>query len=116
MRIPARWFVEPVTVEAHQGQGAYGDEFAAPVTVLGHVSGGRVLRRSGAAEEVVSERRVLLPNPARLADGSGVVDPVSVLVPESRVTAGSVAATVGEVVPHVQPGAGTVVYVSAVLV
>ncbi|MGY1773506.1 hypothetical protein [Blastococcus sp. SYSU D00813] len=115
MRIPARWFAEPITVETHQGQGAYGDTFSDPVTVLGHVSGGRRLQRSAAAEEVVSQRQVLLPNPARLADGSGTVDPVEVLTPESRVTAATVVATVGQVTPHVQPGTGAVVYVSGEL-
>lgn len=116
VNIPDRWFVEPIQVETHQGQGAYGDTFAGAVTVLGHISGGRRLQRAGAADDVVSQRQVLLPNPARLADGSGTVDPASVLTPESRVTAGTVVATVGDVVPHVQPGTGAVVYVSGDLV
>lgn len=115
MRIPPRWFVEPITVEAHAGQGAYGDTYAAGVTVLGHVSGGRRLQRASSAEEIISQRQVLLPNPTRLADGSGTVDPTVVLTPESRVTAGTVVATVGEVTPHVQPGTGRVVYVSGEL-
>lgn len=115
VRIPLRWFVEPITIETHQGQGAYGDTFAAPVVVLGHVSGGRRLQGANGAEEVVSWRQVLLPSPARLADGTGTVDPIAVLTPESRVRAGTANSTVSEVVPHVQPGTGVVVYVSGEL-
>jgi hypothetical protein len=114
VRIPARWFVEPVTIEPYAGQGAYGDVYAAPVTVLGHISGGRRVQGT-VAQEVVSERRLMLPNPTHLADGSGTVDPVAVLTPESRITAGAVVATVGEVTPHIQPGTGAVVYVSGSL-
>jgi hypothetical protein len=119
--IPARWFVEPVAVETYAGSGAYGDEFAAAVTVLGHVTAGRNaaggLRVKGSAsgDEVVSQMRVLLPNPARLADGSGTVDPTTLLTPESRVTSGAVVATVEQVEEHRQPGTGAVVYVSGVL-
>ena len=116
MRIPARWFVEPVTVETYTGQGAYGDAYAAAVTVLGHVSGGRRVQSSGAGDVVVTERRVLLPNPARLADGSGTVDPSAVLTPESRVTSGSVTGVIGRVDEHRQPGTGAVVYVSGEIV
>jgi hypothetical protein len=115
VNIPARWFVEPITIETYQGQGAYGDSYAEAITVLGHVSGGRRVQGSN-AQELVSERRVMLPNPTRLADGSGTVDPVAVLQPESRVTASFVTAVIGQVEPHVQPGTGAVVYVSGTLV
>lgn len=121
MRVPARWFAEPVTVETHQGQGAYGDTYAAGVTVLGHVTsgpqapGGVRVELSTTGEEVVSQRRLLLPNPARLADGSGAVDPSVLLAPESRVTSGQLVATVGQVEEHRQPGTGAVVYVSGLL-
>lgn len=113
MRVPTRWFVEPVTIETYTGQGAYGDAYAAAVTVLGHVSGGRRVNRSGSSDEVVTERRVMLPNPARLADGSGTVDPSTVLTPESRVTSAAITGTATQVDEHRQPGTGAVVYVSA---
>lgn len=114
MRVPTRWFVEPVDVETYNGQGAYGDSYAPAVTVLGHISGGRRVQGSS-TQEIVSERRLLLPNPARLADGSGTVDPTTLLVPESRVASGSVTAVIQRVDEHRQPGTGAVVYVSGVL-
>lgn len=121
MIVPPHWFTEPVAVESYTGQGAYGDTFAAAVTVLGHVSsgrgtsGGRRVQSSASGDEVVSAMRVLLPNPARLADGTGTVDPVALLTAESRVTSGAVTATVEQVEEHRQPGTGAVVYVSGVL-
>lgn len=121
MRVPAKWFKEPVTVESYAGQGAYGDSFAAPVTVLGHISSGRSaaggvqVRSSASGDEVVADQRLLLPNPARLADGSGTVDPSALLTAESRVTSGAISSTVIQVEEHRQPGTGAVVYVSGVL-
>lgn len=121
MIIPARWFAEAVTIETHAGQGAYGDTYAAAVTVLGHVTAGRSasggvrVQSSGSGDEVVSAMRLLLPNPTRLADGSGTVDPTTLLTAESRVTSGAVVATVAQVEEHRQPGTGAVVYVSGVL-
>ena len=116
MRVPARWFSEPVTIETYAGQGAYEDQYAAPVVVLGHIAGGRRVQSSSAGDEVVSSQRILLPNPTRLADGSGTVDPVAVLTAESRVVTAAVSATVAAVEPHIQPGSGRVVYVSGELV
>lgn len=115
MRIPARLFVEPVTIETYAGQGAYGDSYSAPITVLGHISGGRRVNSSSTGDEVVTSQRLMLPNPTRLADGSGTVDPVAVLTPESRVIAATITSTVGQVEPHIQPGTGAVVYVSGEL-
>lgn len=116
MILPARWFVEPVTIESYTGQSAYGDQFAAAVTVLGHITGGQRVQSSSTADVVVSAQRVMLPNPARLADGSGTVDPTELLTPESRVTSGSVVGKAGSVVQHRQPGTGAVVYVSGEIV
>jgi hypothetical protein len=106
--VSPQWFVEQITVEPYAGNGAYGDTYSEPVTVLGHVSGGRRAN----ASEVVSVRQVLLPNPCHRADGSGTVDPSTLLTPESRVTSGAVKATVTKVAEHRQPGTGVVVYVS----
>lgn len=119
--IPAGLFVEPVTVETYAGQGAYGDSYAAAVTVLGHVysgrnsAGGVQVRSSSSGDVTVAALRVALPNPARLADGSGTVDPTAVLLPESRVTSGTVVGTVRQVEPYKVPGMNVVVYVSAEL-
>lgn len=51
----ARWFVHTVTVETFQGSGAYGDVFAAPVTVTGFLSGARKLVRDSTGQQVVAE-------------------------------------------------------------
>lgn len=112
MRIPARLFVEEVTIETQTGQGAYGDAFAAPVTVLGHITGGRRVVNGGPGDDVVTEKQLLLPNPTHRADGSGTVDPTDVLTPESRVTSGSVTGVITRVDEHRKPGADRVVYVS----
>ena len=116
MIIPPHWFSEPITIETYAGQGAYEDQYAAPIVVLGHISGGRRVRASSTGDEVVSSQRIMLPNPTRLADGSGTVDPVAVLTAESRVATAAVSTTVAAVEPHVQPGSGRVVYVSGELV
>lgn len=119
MIVPPHWFAEEVTVESYAGQGAYGDSYAEPVTVLGHISSGRNsaggvrVRSSASGDEVVPDMRLLLPNPTRLADGSGTVDPSELLTAESRVTSGAVSSTVLQVEEHRQPGTGVVVYVSA---
>lgn len=120
MIIPGGWFVEPVTIESYRGQGAYGDVYADPVTVLGHVSGGSTtsggrIQAGAQGEELVAESRVMLPNPARLADGSGAVDPADVLRTQSRITAGAITATAVAVSEHRQPGSGRLVYVSGSL-
>lgn len=115
MIVPPQWFAEPVTIETYSGQGAYGDVYAGPITVLGHISGGRRVNSSSSGDEVVTSQRLLLPNPTRLADGSGAVDPTATLTPESRVTSGTISATVGQVDEHRQPGTGAVIYVSAEL-
>lgn len=115
MRIPPRLFAIPVTVESYLGQGAYGDQYGDPVTVLGHITGGQRVQSGSTSDEVVSVRRLLLPNPARLADGSGTTDPVELLAPESRVTVAGSPVVVGEVIPHVMPGSTAPTYVSAEL-
>lgn len=115
MRIPARLFAIPVAVETYTGQGAYGDAYSAPVTVLGHVTGGQAVRSTTVSDEVVSSRRLLLPNPARLADGSGVVDAVELLAPESRITVRGEQTTVGRVDTPTKPGTAVPVYVSVEL-
>lgn len=115
MNLPPRLFAIPVTIESYSGQGAYGDAYGEPVTVLGHITGGQRVQSGSTSDEVVSSRRLLLPNPARLADGSGTVDPVPLLTPESRVKVGASEATASNVVPHIKPGTSVAAYVSATL-
>jgi hypothetical protein len=112
--IPGSLFVEPVTVETYRGSGAYGDVYEDPVTVYGHVSGGRRLSRSVQGDQVSSEQRLMLPNPARQV-GGGTLDPAALLTPESRVTAGAISSTATSVVEHRKPGTGQLVYVSGLL-
>ncbi len=114
MNIPATLFVEPVTVETYRGSGAYGDVYEDPVTVYGHVSGGRRLSRSVQGDQVSSEQRLMLPNPLRQV-GGGVLDPAEILTPESRVMAGAIESVATSVVEHRQPGTGHLVYVSGIL-
>lgn len=52
---PSRFYVHTVTVETFQGTRAYGDVFAAPVTILGFMDDSRKLVRSSTGEQVVSE-------------------------------------------------------------
>jgi hypothetical protein len=114
--IPGHWFTEHVTVETHTGEGPYGDVFDKPVTVLGHVSGGRRVSRSAQNEEVTTDVQVLVPNPARLADGSGVVDPAELLRPQSRIRSGATESTVARIAEYRQPSTGALVYVAAALI
>jgi hypothetical protein len=115
VNIPGHWFVEAITIRPHAGEGAYGDVYDPPVTVLGHLSGGRRVSRSVQNEEVTTEVRVMLPNPAALADGTGNVDPSALLRTQSQVTSGEYTATVQHVAEHRQPGTGQLVYVSGTL-
>jgi hypothetical protein len=115
VRIPQRWFVERITVETYAGGGPWGDTYRGPVTVLGHISGGRRLQAGGDGEEITAEQKIMLPNPCRLADEDAEVDPAELLTPQSRVTSGSLSATATAVVEHRHPGSGRIVYVSGSL-
>ena len=48
----AAMFVHSATVETFAGAGAYGDTYAAPVTVKGFLDNGLVLVRTGTIEEL----------------------------------------------------------------
>jgi hypothetical protein len=62
MNTTSRWFVHTVTVETFQGAGAYGDVFAAPVTLAPPngcwVDNARKVVRNKDGVEVVSETSV----------------------------------------------------------
>lgn len=111
MIIPAWWFAEQVTIETFQGSGAYGDAFGDPVTVLGNIAGGETVQFAPSGSEVVASQVLMLPNPCRLADGSGTVDPSAVLTPQSRVTSGVVVSQVGSVDLHREPASGALLCV-----
>lgn len=111
MIVPAWWFTEQVTVETYQGPGTYGDTYAAPVVVLGNIAGGETVQWASTGSEVVASQVVMLPNPCRLADGSGTVDPSAVLTPQSRVTSGVVVSQVGSVDLHREPASGALLCV-----
>jgi len=102
--IPSWWFAEQVTIETFQGSGAYGDTYAAPVVVLGNIAGGETVKWSSNGAEVAASQVLMLPNPCRLADGSGTVDPSTVLTPQSRVTSDALVSEVASVDLHRDPG------------
>lgn len=72
------FWVHTVTVEMFLGAGAYGDVYAAPVTVIGFMDGTRKIVRSATAEQVVSESTFYT---------YPITGPL--FVPDSRVTQGS---------------------------
>jgi hypothetical protein len=51
----AEFWQHTITVEMFLGAGAYGDVYAAPVTVIGFMDGTRKLVRGANGEQVVSE-------------------------------------------------------------
>lgn len=105
---PEWWFSLPVELETYQGAGAYGETYAAAVTVLGHVTGGQTVHWASQGNDVVASEVVILPNPCRLADGSGTVNPADVLTPQTRVTFDGLVSLVSAVEVHRSPGSGTV--------
>lgn len=71
----AGFYVHTATVETFQGAGAYGDVYAAPVTVSCFAEAKRRLVRAKDGEQVVSESSLYMS----VADGAG-------FVPDSKVT------------------------------
>jgi hypothetical protein len=75
-----------VTVESYTGDGAYGPNFDAPVTVKVNVDQTRRLVRNTAGDEVVSEATLNIhPQPRDEATGE-LLDATALFTPESRVT------------------------------
>jgi hypothetical protein len=68
VRIPARWFAEPVTVQTYDGEGAYGPLYIGSLTVNANVEDVRVLVRNKDGDETVSETTIRVP-PAIDIDG-----------------------------------------------
>lgn len=71
-----------VTVETHQGAGAYGDTYDAAITLPCWRKETRQLVRSRAGEEIVSEVQL------RLRPDEGGNDVENLFTPDSRVTLG----------------------------
>ncbi|MDA8440487.1 MAG: hypothetical protein M0Z51_16735 [Propionibacterium sp.] len=71
----AAFFVHSASVETFAGTGAYGDTYAAPVTVAGFLDDGVVLVRTGTSEQLV-QKSILY---AALSDAAK-------FIPQSRVT------------------------------
>jgi hypothetical protein len=54
-----RWFIHTSQVETFERAGAYGDQFAAPVSHAGYLMGGIKLVRNQSGQEVVSSAQWL---------------------------------------------------------
>lgn len=80
----AHWFVHTVTVETFLGQGANGDLFAAPVKVVGWLSGSRKIVRGIDGQQAISEsafytnisNAALFTTDTRVTDSLGTVSRV----------------------------------------
>ena len=93
-----------VTVESYTGDGAYGPNFEAPVTVKVNVDQTRRLVRNTAGDEVVSEA-TLAVHPAPRDEATGeLLDAGTLFAPESRVTIDGRAARVIGVKPNTVRG------------
>ena len=94
MKIRRSLLKDLVAVETYSGDGAYGPNFDAPVTVKVNVDQTRRLVRNTAGDEVVSEA-TLAAHPAPRDEATGLLlDAQALFVPESRVTISGRAAKV----------------------
>lgn len=74
--IAAQWFVWPITVERHKGEGPYGPAYEPEVTVKAKVTTKRKLVRAADGSEVISEARVSMHvNTPQIPVGSLVTFP-----------------------------------------
>jgi hypothetical protein len=74
--IAAAWFVWPVSVQRHAGEGPYEPAFDPAVTVLGKITTKRKLVKAADGSEVISEARVSVHvNTALIPVGSLVTFP-----------------------------------------
>lgn len=74
--IAAQWFVWPVSVQRHKGEGPFGPAYEPEVTVLAKVTTKRKLVRAADGAEVISEARVSMHvNTALIPVGSLVTFP-----------------------------------------
>ena len=74
----AAWWQHQVVVERYTGSAAYGDTYAAPVTITGLVDDSRKLVRTQQGDEVVSSATVYFPaSTADIPLGSRVTLPAT---------------------------------------
>jgi len=99
-----------VTVESYTGDGAYGPNFDAPVTVKVNVDQTRRLVRNTAGDEVVSEATLAVHPQPRDETSGELLDATTLFTPETRVTIAGRAAKVISVKPNTVRGHN--VYVS----
>lgn len=83
MTIPTDDLTEEVTVSRYDGEGAYGAQYAPPVTTLCNLQAARKLVRNQAGDEVVSETTLLL-SPDLDVDVEALFQPESLVVVRGR--------------------------------
>ena len=110
MKIRRSLLKDLVVVETYSGEGAYGPNFDAPVTVKVNVDQTRRLVRNSAGDEVVSEATLAVHPAPRDETTRLLLDAMALFAPESAVTiSGRVAKVIG-VKPNTMRG--RIVYVS----
>ena len=110
MKIRRSLLKDLVVVETYSGEGAYGPNFDAPVTVKVNVDQTRRLVRNTAGDEVVSESTLAVHPAPRDETTRALLDAVALFTPETRVTISGRAAKVIGVKPNTMRG--RTVYVS----
>ena len=110
MKIRRSLLKDLVTVETYSGEGAYGPNFAASVTVKVNVDQTRRLVRNPAGDEVVSEATFAVHPQPRNETSGATLDAVALFAPESAVTIAGRSAKVIGVKPNTMRG--RCVYVS----
>jgi hypothetical protein len=93
-----------VAVETYSGEGAYGPNFDAPVTVKVNVDQTRRLVRNTAGDEVVSEATLAVHPQPRDETSGELLDATTLFTPESQVTISGRAAKVIGVKPNTVRG------------
>jgi len=94
MKIRRSLLKDLVTVETYSGEGAYGPNFDAPVTVKVNVDQTRRLVRNTAGDEVVSEATLAVHPAPRDETTRALLDATTLFTPESQVTISGRAAKV----------------------
>ena len=104
MKIRRSLLKDLVTVESYTGDGAYGPNFDAPVTVKVNVDQTRRLVRNSAGDEVVSEATLAVHPAPRDETTRALLDAMALFAPESAVTIAGRAAKVISVKPNTVRG------------
>ena len=104
MKVRRSLLKDLVTVETYSGEGAYGPNFDAPVTVKVNVDQTRRLVRNTAGDEVVSEATLAVHPQPRDETTRALLDATTLFTPETRVTISGRAAKVIGVKPNTVRG------------